>query len=345
MSSDPLLIVDDDPQNLALMRQILAAHHRLIFARSGTEALAAATKCRPALILLDIRMPGMDGYAVCRALKAAPETADIPVVFVTALSEVGDEAAGFAAGAVDYIVKPLSAPIVQARVATHLSLVKTSRLERSYRDALAMLGTAGHFNDTDTGMHIWRMGAYAREVARSIGWGPAACDELYHAAPMHDMGKIGIPSQILRKPGKLDAQEWVVMKEHTRIGHGILSKSEAPVFKLAAEIALHHHERWDGSGYPDGLAGTAIPECARIVAIADVFDALTMTRPYKEAWPVERAVSTMRESSGSHFEPRLLECFCEILPQILVIKADWDARETEGEAADDSMLAQLASPL
>ncbi|NEV60799.1 response regulator [Thiorhodococcus minor] len=345
MSSDPLLIVDDDPQNLALMRQILAAHHRLVFARSGTEALAAATKCWPALILLDIQMPDMDGYAVCRALKADPQTAAIPVIFVTALSEVGDEAAGFAAGAVDYIVKPLSAPIVQARVETHLSLVQTSRLEQSYRDALAMLGTAGHFNDTDTGMHIWRMGAYAREVARSIGWNPAACDELYYAAPMHDMGKIGIPGEILRKPGKLDAREWTVMKEHARIGHGILSKSDAPVFKLAAEIALHHHEKWDGSGYPDGLLGTAIPECARIVAIADVFDALTMKRPYKEAWSVERALATMRESSGSHFEPRLLECFCEILPQILIVKADWDEREAAGDSSDGSVLAQLASTI
>ena len=327
MPCGPLHIVDDEPPNLAAMSQILAEDYPLIFARSGAEALAAASKCAPSLILLDIQMSDMDGYAVCRALKADAATAAIPVIFVTALSEVGDEAAGFAAGAVDYIIKPLSAPIVRARIATHLSLVQTSRLEQSYRDALAMLGMAGHYNDNDTGAHIWRMGAYASRLASSLGWPSAACDELERAAPMHDTGKIGIPGEILRKPGKLDAREWEVMKQHTRIGHEILAKSKAPIFRLAAEIALRHHEKWDGSGYPDGLAGEAVPESARIVAVADVFDALTMKRPYKEAWPVEQALVTMREGSGSHFEPRLLECFADILPHILAVKAEWGERE------------------
>ncbi|MBK1717557.1 HD domain-containing phosphohydrolase [Thiocystis violacea] len=322
-----LLIVDDEPPNLAAMRQILAEDYQLIFARSGGEAIAAAAKCSPALILLDIQMPDMDGYAVCRALKADPATEAIPVIFVTGLSEAGAEAAGFAAGAVDYIVKPLSAPIVRARVATHLSLVRTSRLEQSYQDALAMLGMAGHYNDTDTGVHIWRMGAYARELASALGWTSSACDELERAAPMHDTGKIGIPGEILRKPGKLDEREWEVMKRHTRIGHEILARSNAPIFRLAAEIALRHHEKWDGGGYPDALAGEAIPECARIVAVADVFDALTMKRPYKDAWPIERAIATMRESSGSHFEPRLIECFVDIRARILEVKAEWDGRE------------------
>ncbi|EXJ16718.1 HD domain-containing phosphohydrolase [Imhoffiella purpurea] len=327
MRNGPILVVDDEPQNLAAMRQVLAGDHPLIFARSGQEALRAAVARQPSLILLDIQMPDLDGYAVCRALKTDPTTEPIPVIFVTGLANVGDEAAGFDAGAVDYIVKPLSAPIVRARVKTHLSLVQASRLEKSYGDALSMLGEAGHYNDTDTGAHIWRMAAFARELAGACGWSQAACEDLERAAPMHDTGKIGIPGEILRKPGKLDAHEWEVMKTHARIGYDILSKSDAPVFASAAEIALRHHEKWDGSGYPDGLAGEAIPESARIVAVADVFDALTMKRPYKDAWPIEKAVDTLRTSSGTHFEPRLVGHFLEILPRILGIKDQWDARE------------------
>ncbi|AFL73693.1 HD domain-containing phosphohydrolase [Thiocystis violascens] len=328
MPSNALLIVDDEPQNLAAMRQILVDDYPLAFARNGAEALTAAARCAPALVLLDIQMPEMDGYQVCRTLKADPATASIPVIFVSGLTDVGHEAEGFAAGAVDYIAKPYSPPTVRARVATHLSLVQASRLERSYHDAIAMLGMAGHYNDTDTGLHIWRMGAYARELAGALGWPSASCNELEQAAPMHDTGKIGIPGEILRKPGKLDADEWEIMKGHARIGHEILSRSDAAVFKLAAEIALRHHERWDGSGYPDGLAGESIPESARIVAIADVFDALTMKRPYKDAWPIERTMTTLRESSGSHFDPRLLDRFVEILPRILEVKSQWDARES-----------------
>ena len=339
MPQGPLLIVDDEPGNLAAMRQILAEDHALVFARNGAEALAAAASRTPALILLDIEMPDMDGYQVCRTLKADPATASIPVIFVTGLAEVGDESAGFAAGAVDYIVKPFSPAIVRARIATHLSLVQTSRLESSYHEALTMLGMAGHYNDADTGVHIWRMAAYARELASALGWTNAASEELERAAAMHDTGKIGIPGEILRKPGKLDAHEWEIMKRHTRIGHEILSKSNAPIFKLAAEIALRHHEKWDGSGYPDALVGETIPESARIVAIADVFDALTMKRPYKEAWPIEQTMATMRESSGSHFDPHLFERFAEILPRILSIKLEWEARESasaEPHANDQS---------
>ncbi|EGV31136.1 response regulator receiver modulated metal dependent phosphohydrolase [Thiorhodococcus drewsii AZ1] len=323
----PLLVVDDEPQNLAAIRQVLGNDYPLIFCRNGAEALVAAVRCQPSLILLDIQMPHMDGFEVCRTLKADPITEAIPIIFVTGLNDVGDEAAGFDAGAVDYIIKPLSPPIVRARIRTHLSLVHASRLENSYADALSMLGEAGHYNDTDTGVHIWRMAAYASEIATACGWSQAERDDLKRAAPMHDTGKIGIPGEILRKPGKLDPHEWEIMKQHSRIGYEILCKSQAPLFQLAAEVALRHHEKWDGSGYPDGLAGDQIPESARIVAIADVFDALTMRRPYKDAWPIERAVQTIREGAGSHFEPRLMECFMDILPRIMTAKEEWDARE------------------
>ena len=331
--SGPILVVDDLPQNLATLQQVLSSQYRLVFARNGAEAIAAAFKHLPSLILLDIEMPDMDGYSVCRSLKADPRTEAIPIIFVTSLSEIGDEAAGFAVGAVDYIIKPFSPAIVLARVRTHLSLVRTTLLEHAYRDAIFMLGEAGHYNDNDTGLHIWRMAAYSAAIAAACGWSAEACHQLELAAPMHDTGKIGIPDAILRKPAKLDPDEWVVMKTHSRIGYEILSTSTAPIFQLAAEIALHHHERFDGSGYPGGLVGEAIPESARIVALADVFDALSMKRPYKEEWPLERIMATIRESTGSHFDPRIVEVFNSILPQILQIKKDWNARESESAPA------------
>lgn len=331
MPNGPILIADDEPLNLDAMRKVLEDDYRLVFARNGSEVLAATRKHRPSLILSDIEMPDMDGYAACRALKADPTTMHIPIIFVTSLAEAGKEAYGFELGAVDYIVKPISPPVVRARVKTHLSLVRASRLENSYRDSIYMLGTAGHYNDTDTGVHIWRMAAYSRALAAASGWDIGTCDTLEMAAPMHDTGKIGVPESILRKPAKLDAAEWVIMKQHTHFGYNILSKSDAPVFKLAAEVALRHHEKWDGSGYPDGLAGEDIPESARIVALADVFDALTMRRPYKEAWPIDRVMTTLREGSGNHFEPRLVERFESILPQVLEIKAVWDSRDQSQE--------------
>lgn len=329
MHDGPILIVDDEPQNLAALQQILSGTYRLVFARGGVEALSAAVKHRPSLILLDIEMPDMDGYAVCRALKSDERTADTPVIFVTSLFDVGNEAAGFAAGAVDYIVKPISAPIVVARVQTHLSLVQASLLEQSHRDAIYMLGEASHLNDNDTGVHVWRMAAYVGALASASGWPADACKLLELAAPMHDTGKTGIPDAILRKPGKLDEAEWGIMKTHTRIGHHLLSKSHAPVFVLAAEIALHHHEKYDGSGYPDGLAGEAISEAARIVALADVFDALSMKRPYKEAWPVDRIVAHLQAGAGAHFDPALVDTFVAIMPQVLAIKSTWDSHEAD----------------
>lgn len=323
MVTGPILIVDDEPVNLATLRQILTPMYNLAFARNGAEALVAAEKHHPALILLDIQMPDMDGYTVCRHLKAKVSTEHIPVIFITGLHDVGDEAAGFEAGGVDYLVKPVSAPIVHARVRTHLSLVHASTLMRSHRDAIYMLGTAGHYNDNDTGVHIWRMAAYSRTLAKAAGWDEEHASLLELAAPMHDTGKIGIPDAVLRKPGKLDEAEWQIMRTHTTIGFEILSKSDAPVFQMAATIALRHHERWDGSGYPDGLSGEGIPEVARIVAIADVFDALSMTRPYKESWPLNRILDEMARGSGNHFDPRLMDLFHSVLPEILEVQSQW----------------------
>ncbi len=325
MHNTPILLVDDESTNLAILRKILEPDYRLVYARSGLEALAAVNKYQPSLILLDIQMPGMDGYAVCKALKADPTSENIPVIFVTSLADLSHEKDGFAVGCVDYLTKPVVPDIVLARVRTHLSLVKVVELEKSYRDGIFMLGEAGHYNDNDTGEHIWRMAAYSKYLAKKLGWSLPQIELMEMASAMHDTGKIGIPDSILRKPGKLNDEEWQIIKTHCQIGFDIMSKSSAKVFSLAAEIALYHHEKWDGSGYPHGLIGTAIPESARIVAIADVFDALTMSRPYKKAWSIEDAFAYINNSAGQHFDPTMASCFMDMRLEIIEIRAKWSS--------------------
>jgi putative two-component system response regulator len=322
----PILVVDDEPQNLALLRQILSPEFKLIFAINGQDALDAANKLTPAMVLLDINMPDMSGYAVCEALKKNPATENVPVIFVTTLAEAGNESKGFAAGAVDYIVKPVNPDIVRARVRSQLSRVWAEQLEASYQDAIWMLGEAGHFSDADTADHVWRMASYARAIAEGMGLAPDLCRRIELAAPLHDTGKIGIPSAILRKPGPLDDEEWQVMRTHPHIGWKILSRSSAQVFEMAAEIAMAHHEKWDGSGYPKRLAADAIPLAARIVAVADVFDALSTKRPYKQPWPYEKCLALIRDEAGTHFDPKVVEVFLNIQPRILALKDKWDRK-------------------
>lgn len=263
------------------------------------------------------------------------------IVFVTAKTETEDEQRGFDVGGVDYLTKPVNPALVLARVRTHLTLAdqrraceqrvheRTAELEEAQRAAIFMLGDAGHYNDTDTGVHIWRMAAYSGALARAAQWPVDRAHLLELAAPMHDTGKIGIPDSVLKAPRKLSSEEWEVMKTHADIGYQILSKSQSPLFQLAAEVALSHHERWDGGGYPHGLAGENIPQSARIVAIADVFDALTMKRPYKAAWPVEKALAVLHEDAGTHFDPALVELFLGIRQEVLGIKDEWDVRESQ----------------
>ncbi len=320
MNGPLVLCVDDEPNNLGVLRQVLRDDYRLVFARSGLEALAAADKHRPSLVLLDVEMPEIDGYEVCRRLKCDQSTKGIPVIFVTSRTDEPDEMTGFEVGGVDYIAKPFSASIVLARVRNHLRLVRIESLEESNRSAVHMLGQAGHYNDADTGEHIWRIAAYSRVLAEASGWDQGRAELIEMAAAMHDTGKIGIPDAVLKKPDKLDDGEREVMKTHTRIGYDILSKSQAPLFQLAAEIALYHHEKWDGSGYPFGLSGEGIPEAARIVAVADVFDALGTTRPYKNAWPLDRVLETLRQSAGSHLDPHMVDRFLALMPRILEFK-------------------------
>ncbi|WP_374981573.1 two-component system response regulator [Pseudomonas solani] len=318
-----LLLVDDEPTNLQVLRHILQEDYRLLFAKDGAKALELAQRESPDLVLLDVMMPGMTGHEVCARLKADEATTSIPVIFVTALADVEDEARGFEVGAVDYITKPVSPPIVRARVRTHLSLVRLDELKQTRLQIVQRLGLAAEYKDNETGLHVIRMSHYARILARALGWSEAACEDLLNAAPMHDVGKIGIPDAVLRKPGKLDDDEWVVMREHVRIGAEIIGEHPSGLLRMARSIALTHHEKWDGSGYPNGLRGEEIAIEGRIVAIADVFDALTSERPYKRAWSVEDAIALLREQSGRHFDPSLVELFISQMPAVLEVKERW----------------------
>ena len=329
-----VLAVDDEPANLNLLRQILKTDYDLAFAKSGSEALANIQKQVPDLVLLDVMMPGMDGHEACRLIKADPRVAHVPVIFCTAMTEEGDEAKGFALGAIDYITKPVRPTVVQARVRTHLALANQARtvreeVRKAHKDlldsrlrSLMMLGKAAEFKDNETGLHVARMAKYAETLARASGWNDENCETLLHVAPMHDIGKISTPDSILRKPGKLDPEELSVMREHCRKGGDIIERAstDTPLFRMARDIALYHHEKWDGTGYPHGVAGEAIPLSARVAAIADVFDALTTARPYKDAWTTDKAFEFLREQAGKHFDPALVEAFVALRPQIEEIR-------------------------
>ena len=323
-SNRPLILaVDDEASNLQLLRQILQDHYRLLFAKDGARALELAQKESPDLILLDVMMPGLSGYEVCAALKANPATAPIPVVFVTALNDTADELEGFEAGAVDYITKPVSPPVVRARVRTHLSLVRMDELKASRLAIVQRLGLAAEYKDNETGLHVIRMSHFSRILGLAAGMSEQEADDLLHAAPMHDVGKIGIPDRILQKPGPLDAEEWKIMQSHATIGAEIIGEHGAGMLQLAHDIALTHHEKYDGSGYPRGLAGDAIPLTGRIVAIADVFDALTSVRPYKRAWSEEEAVDYLLQQKGKHFDPALVDLFVAQMPAIRTVRQRW----------------------
>jgi putative two-component system response regulator len=319
-----LLLVDDEPSNLRVLRQVLMQDYRLTFAKSGEEALALVRRELPDLVLMDVMMPGMTGLEVCRKLKLDEATRKVPIIFVTALKDETDETSGFEAGAVDYITKPISPAVVKARVRTHLTLVRADELKQTRQQIIRHLGRASEYKDNETGMHIIRMSQYSRLLALASGFSAAYADELQEAAPMHDIGKIGIPDYIMLKTNKLSEEEFAIMKRHPLIGAEILGEGNSTLMKLAYNVALYHHEKWDGSGYPHGLAGEAIPIEARIVAVADVFDALTSKRPYKEAWPFERALAHIKAASGTHFDPALVHLLELELPRFLEIRTRWE---------------------
>ncbi|HHH46934.1 MAG TPA: response regulator [Thiotrichales bacterium] len=333
-----VIIVDDQATGRAILTEIVRSLSlqdgmlRVEAFDDAARALARIEQVTPDLIVTDYKMPGMDGLAFTRAVRRIPECREVPLVVVTIVEDREVRCDVLKAGASDFLNRPLDVAESRARLRNLLRLREqqrqlqeradwledqvrraTERIAERERETLLRLARAGEYRDEETGNHILRMARYSCLIAEALGEHPDFCAELEQAAPMHDIGKIGIPDRILLKPGRLTEAEFEIMKEHARIGHEILAGSPSRYLQLGAEIALHHHERYDGSGYPQGLAGEAIPLAARIVAVADVFDALTSRRPYKDPWPLERAFAYLREAAGSHFDPRCVEAFlaCE----------------------------------
>lgn len=336
-----ILVVDDTPENIDLLVEILKDDYRVRAAINGEQGLKIARlPTSPDLILLDVMMPGIDGFEVCKQLKNDPTTSHIPIIFVTAKITTSDETKGFALGAIDYVTKPISPPVVLARVKTHLALYDQNReLDRKVREQtqdihdtrlkiIQRLGRAAEFKDDNTGMHVIRMSHYARVLGIAAGMNEAMADMLLDAAPMHDIGKIGIPDRILQKSEELDEEEWRIMQTHTQMGQDIIGYDDSELLKMANAVAISHHEHWDGSGYPKQLAGDNIPMVGRIVAIADVFDALTSVRPYKDSWSVEDALAYLEQHAGTQFEERLVSLFIENIEEILLIKEQYIDRGT-----------------
>lgn len=358
-----ILVVDDTPDNLSLMRELLKPSYHIQLANSGDRALKlAALEPHPDLILLDIMMPGMDGYEVCQQLKANPLTRDIPVVFLTAKSEVEDEKRGLEMGAVDYITKPISPPIVLARVKIHLALKthadflrdKSEFLEAEVRKrtqevtaiqdvTIQVMASLAETRDVDTGNHIRRTQHYVQTLAEQLRTHPRFATVLtdsyvrmlFKSAPLHDIGKVGIPDRILLKPGRFEPAEFELMKNHTTLGRNAIEQAEKQLgmqvdfLSMAKEIALSHHEKWDGTGYPQGLAGDAIAVSARLMAIADVYDALISRRIYKEGMPHDKAVAIIQEGRGTHFDPDVTDAFLAAQEQFKAIAARFADSDTD----------------
>jgi putative two-component system response regulator len=301
--------------------------------------LAAYQEERPDLILLDINMPHLDGYAVFAQLKALNDPLLPPIVILTAQAGRDYLLRALAEGVRDFVSKPFDRVELLMRVrnlldahmahrfvhdqkATLEMLVdkRTEELRKTRLEVVQRLGRAAEYRDNETGLHIVRMSMFAARLAKSLGWNEPRVELMLHASPMHDIGKIGVPDAVLLKPGKFEPHEWEIMKTHAAIGATILDGGDSDLLELARTIALSHHEKWNGSGYPAGLAGAAIPEAGRIAAVADVFDALTSTRSYKKAWPVEDAVKYIREQSGTHFDPQIVEHFMRCLPDLFAIR-------------------------
>lgn len=362
LSSCTILAVDDTAANIDVLMDTLGEDYEMMVAMDGPSALetvanAVTEGSPPDLILLDIMMPGMDGYTVCERLRADPITADIPIIFLTALTDLASKTRGFQLGAVDYVTKPFEILEVRARVETHLSLAQARRalanqnqwLEEKVRQrtrelvqtqdiTILALASLAETRDNETGGHIRRTQNYVRVLAEHLSetfsLDHASIDLLFKSAPLHDIGKVGIPDAILLKNGPLTDQEFEIMKSHPMLGMQAIATAEAAsetgreastFLRFAKEIAYSHHERWDGTGYPQGLTGDAIPLSARLMALADVYDALISRRVYKAPFPHQQSVEMIREGRGSHFDPRVVDAFLarqEDFRQIALANAD-----------------------
>lgn len=360
---ETILIVDDNPENRALLAGLLKPHYRLLVATSGAQALTICHKQKPDLVLLDIMMPEMDGYEVCQRMRADPELQDIPVIFLTAKSQIEDEQRGFDVGAVDYIQKPISPPILLVRTRTHLRLRQAMKLLAEQNETLELkvkerthelealqdatiiaMASLAETRDNETGNHIRRTQRYIEVLANQLllegqyadQLTPESIKALYKSSPLHDIGKVGIPDHVLLKPGKLTEEEFEIMKLHTVLGRDVIDTVEQCIhfecdfLTFAKEIAYSHQEKWDGSGYPEGLKGAEIPLSARLMALADVYDALISKRVYKPPFSHEKALAIIEEGRGQHFDPIIVDAFLSVedkFKQIAKELADEEAPE------------------
>ncbi len=339
-----ILIVDDERANVVLLKKILASrgYSNVVGTQDPEKAFALYQEHNSDLILLDINMPVLDGYAVMEQFKKLTEKSLPPILILTAQHTQSFRQRALDSGAIDYVTKPFDALELLSRVHNLLEVQmahkymryqneileqkvqeRTREIHETQLQIVRRLGRAAEYRDEETGLHIIRMSKIAVVIARAAGMDSEQCNLLLNAAPMHDIGKIGIPDKILLKPGKLEADEWKIMQTHAQIGADILSGNNSTLMLMAHDIAITHHEKWNGGGYPNNLKGENIPLVGRITALADVFDALTSTRPYKKAWSVEDAVKLITQESGQHFEPKLVDCMLNNIEEIVRIKDEY----------------------
>ncbi|MGH8726190.1 MAG: HD-GYP domain-containing protein, partial [Burkholderiales bacterium] len=323
-----VLAVDDAEDLLGLMAKALSADYEVVTAAdAGTAIEKAFGEPRPDLILLDIEMPEISGFEVCRALKDEALTGTIPVIFLTGKTEAQAQVEGLELGAVDYITKPINAAVLKARVRMHLALAnrraelerivseRTEQLERTRAELIKRLARAMEFHESQAvGNRVMRLGHYAKLIAQAAGAKPEVADMMLKAAPLHDIGKLGVPAEILRKAEKLSVPDWERVKRHPQLGAEIIGEHDDPLLKLARQLALTHHEHYDGTGYPQGLKGEAIPWGGRVMAIVDSFESMTSTQFFREALPIERAAGEIERGAGKKYDPKLVEAFRTALP-------------------------------
>jgi putative two-component system response regulator len=340
-NTERILVVDDEPTNLKLLDKMLRGqnYQDLVLVDDPREVIPLYRAARPDLILLDINMPHLDGYQVMEQLKALKDPLLPPIVILTAQHGKDYLLRALASGARDFITKPfdrnellmrvrnlLDAQLAhrlmhdQKKVLEGMVRARTEELRSTRLQVVQRLGMAAEYRDEETGSHILRMSHICALLAQALGGSETDRELILNASPMHDIGKIGIPDAILLKPGKFEPHEWEIMKTHAVIGGKLLDGDDSDLMRMARDIALTHHEKWDGSGYPNGLMGAAIPQAGRIAALADVFDALTSVRPYKKAWTVEAAVDLIKENRSKHFDPDLVDVFLQELPGIAKIR-------------------------
>ncbi len=356
-SKQTVLIVDDTPANLNLLANLIKDTYLIKIANNGKKCLEIAQQAQPDIILLDVMMPEMDGWETCQYLKSNSLTKHIPIIFLTAKNSIEDEEHGLQLGAVDFISKPISPPIVLARIATHLQNKeyqdflhnqttwlkeeverKLSQIYHLQDASIMVMVSLAEFRDECTGWHIRRTQEFIGILAQKLSSfpefeaiiSPEYIDRLKKSAPLHDIGKIAIPDTILLKPGKLDENEMAIMKTHAQKGIDILAQAQSYIeagsefLTMAIEVAGGHHEKWDGTGYPNGLKGEMIPLSGRLMAVADVYDALTTQRPYKKAFSHDEAVNMMQEMSGTHFDPIIMSVFKDSLEEFKRIALRWN---------------------